>query len=315
MYRKAVIFGLKGKKLTNEEISFLKKNKPWGIILFSRNIYDLFQLKKLIDDIRKTFKDKNYPILIDQEGGNVSRLNKIFNLSKFSQSYFGRLYEKDKNNFKYFYKLYINKISQIFNYVGININTVPVLDIRNKKTHNIIKNRTFSQNRKIVSKIGNICIQLYRENKIATVMKHIPGHGLSVHDSHLKLPIIKASKKTLIKNDFKTFKDCNSFFAMTAHIVYQSYDKLNPATHSKIVIKDVIRKNIGFKGLLISDDISMKALTKDLSYNAIKAIDSGCNLVMHCNGNLREMNKIVKVIPTIDNFTRKKTAQFYNFLG
>ena len=199
--------------------------------------------------------------------------------------------------------------------IGVNINTIPVLDIRRKGASNIIGNRSFSEDSEVVSKIGKYCVQLYNNNKIGTVIKHIPGHGLATNDSHYKLSVIKSKKKQLIKNDFKPFTVCQSHFAMTAHLVYSAYDSNNTATHSKIVINKVIRKHIGFKGLLISDDISMKALTYGIKNNAIKALDAGCNIVLHCNGNIVEMNKLAKVIPTIDTFTQKKTSHFYKFLG
>ena len=314
MNRKAIIFGIKGYQLTNKEKSLFKKAKPWGIILFSRNIKNIPQLKILVDDIKKILDDKKYPILIDQEGGKVSRLNKIIDLSYFSQDFFGKLYNKDKKLFYKFYKNYIDKVCNIFKKVGININTVPVLDVRRKKSHNVIGNRSFSQNPERVIKLGKICIDLYNKNKIATIVKHIPGHGMSKCDSHYKTPIIKINKKELIKKDFKPFRKCKSLFAMTAHAVYRTYDLDNTATHSKIIINQVIRNHINFKGILISDDISMKALKYKLEKNAIKALHAGCNLVLHCNGNISEMSKLVKVIPKIDNFTQKKTSHFYKFL-
>jgi len=315
MNRKALIVGIKGIKLSFKEEFFLKKYKPWGVILFSRNIKDLKQLKKLVDDIKFIFKDKKYPILVDQEGGRVSRLNKIIDLTLFSQAFFGNLYKKDKNYFYIKFKIYIDTVCKIMNEVGININTVPVLDILRKKSHNIVGDRSFSSNPDIVSKIGNISIDLHNASRIGTVMKHIPGHGLSRFDSHQKLQSINASKKNLINYDFKPFKQCWAFFAMTAHIIYKSYDPLYTATHSKIIIKKVIRDKIGFSGILISDDISMKSLKYELSKNAIMALDAGCNLILHCNGNINEMTKLAKVIPRIDIFTQKKTSQFYNFLG
>ena len=315
MNRKAVIFGIKGHKLSKNEKSFFKKAKPWGVILFSRNIKNIHQLKNLVDDIKNIHKDKKYPVLIDQEGGEISRLNKIMDFSIFSQSYFGKLFAKDKQLFLNYYKIYINTVCDILNYVGININTVPVLDVRRKKGHNVIGNRSFSNNPYNVKKLGNLCISLYKKNKIATVVKHIPGHGLSISDSHYKTPIIKANKNELIKKDFKTFKDCRSIFAMTAHIVYQMYDNKNTATHSKIIIDKVVRNHIKFKGLLISDDISMKSLKYRLEKNALKALESGCNLVLHCNGNISEMIILAKHIPKIDKFTQKKTSHFYKFLG
>ena len=164
MNRKAIIFGIGGTKLSLEEKHLLKTEKPWGIILFSKNIKNLLQLKFLINDIRKCVKDKNYPILIDQEGGSVSRLNKIVDLSFFSQGYFGNLYRQDKNIFAYYYKIYVNKVCDILNKVGININTVPVLDVWRKKSHNVIGSRSFSNDPAIISKMGNLCINLYKKN-------------------------------------------------------------------------------------------------------------------------------------------------------
>ena len=187
--------------------------------------------------------------------------------------------------------------------------------VRRKKSNNIIGDRSFSYNKNIVSKLGRICINLYKKNKIGTVVKHIPGHGLSKVDSHFKLPLVSRSKKFLLNNDFKTFRNMNSFFAMTAHIIYDKIDPIYTATHSKVIINEIIRKHIGFRGILISDDICMKALKFDLINNATKALDAGCNLILHCNGNINEMNQLVKFIPTVDIFTQKKTSHFYKFLG
>ena len=314
MYRKAVIFGIKGYKLTNEEKKLLNIAKPWGVILFSRNIKNVSQLKFLVNDIKNILKDRKYPVLIDQEGGKVSRLNKIIDLSYFSQCYFGKLFDKDKRLFSKYYQIYINKVCDILRNAGININTVPVLDVRRKKSHNIIGSRSFSKSSSNVVKLGKFCIESYKKNKIATVLKHIPGHGLSKSDSHYKTPVVNASKKELIKKDFRPFKECKSLFAMTAHVIYTSYDPIYTATQSKIVIKKVIRNHMQFKGILISDDISMKSLKFRLEDNATKALNAGCNLVMHCNGNIKEMQKLIKVIPTIDKFTQKKTSHFYKFL-
>ena len=314
MNRIAIIFGIRKHKLTTKEKLLFRKKKPWGIILFSRNIKNIFQLKKLVDDIKKFFKDKKYPILIDQEGGKVSRLNKIIDLSIFSQNFFGESYIKDKKLFSNHYRIHINTICDILKNVGVNINTVPVLDVRRKKSHNIIGSRSFSENSTIVSNLGKLCIDFYEKNKIGTVIKHIPGLGLSKCDSHYKTPIINANKEELFKKDFKPFKVSKSLFAMTAHAIYSKYDSHNTATHSKIVIKEVIRNHMNFKGILMSDDISMKSLKYSVEENAIKALHAGCNLVLHCNGNIREMSKLIKVIPRIDKFTQKKTSQFYKFL-
>jgi len=315
MNRKAIIFGIKGYSLTSKEKKFFQHSKPWGIILFSRNIKNIYQLKSLVYEIKEIFLDKKFPILIDQEGGKVSRLNKIIDLSYFSQKLFGNLYKNDKKLFFKFYKIYIDSVSDILSSVGININTVPVLDVYRKKSHKIIDNRSFSSSPDVVTKIGKLCIKHFEKKKIATVFKHIPGHGLSSSDSHFKTPIVKATKKSLMAKDFKPFRLCKSIFAMTAHIIYSQYDPTNPATHSKNIIKNVIRNHIKFKGILISDDISMKSLKYTIEENAIKALNAGCNLVLHCNANINEMQRISKVIPKIDYFTFKKTSLFRDFLG
>ena len=279
MNRKAVIFGIKGKSLTFAEKKLFKREKPWGIILFSRNIKDISQLKTLISQIKKIYNDKNFPILIDQEGGSVSRLNKIVDFTPFSQNYFGKLFRKDRKTFFKYYTVYIEKVCDILKKVGININTVPVLDVLHKRTNKAIKDRSFSSDPRIVLKMGKICIDLYSENKIGTVVKHIPGHGLAKSDSHYHLPIINSKIAELKKIDFKPFKCCKSPFAMTAHVIYSKFDSFYTVTHSKILIKKVIRKHIGFKGLLISDDISMKALKYGLVGNAVRALEAGCAFI------------------------------------
>ena len=312
--KKAIIFGIKGTKLSISEISLLKNFNPWGIILFDRNIKNIYQVKKLTNQIRSVTKNKKYPIIIDQEGGKVSRLKNIINLEHFDQHTFGNLYKRNKKNFNFVYQKYIDMTSFFLNDMGININTVPVLDIMRKNTHKVIGNRSFSNNKRIVNELGQLCIKFYKKNNIATVMKNIPGHGLADKDTHHSMPIVQATKKKLFNNDFYPFKKNKPFFAMTAHVLFKSFDLKNTVTHSKILITNVIRKKLGFKGILISDDISMKSLNLTLEKNAIMAIQSGCNLVLHCNGNIKEMKRLIKVIPNIDNFTRKKTSDFYKFL-
>ena len=144
--------------------------------------------------------------------------------------------------------------------------------------------------------------------------KHIPGHGSSKVDTHKQVSIIKKPLKDLLINDFNTFKNINCHFAMTAHIIYKNIDPIFNATHSKKIINDFIRKRLSFKGILISDDISMKALSDDLIYNSKKALESGCNLVLYCKGNLRESTLLLRNINFIDSFTKKKTSEFYRFL-
>ncbi len=299
--RKAFIVGIKSIKLSNKEKLFLKKYKPWGVILFSRNIKSINQTINLTSSIKKIFKDDKYPILIDQEGGKVNRLNNIISFDNISSEYFGNLFLKDKKKFSVIFKLFIDKTSYLLKLMGININTVPVLDLRYKNASNVIGNRSYSSNKFVVSNIGEICINLFRENSIGTVIKHIPGHGLAKVDSHHFTPIVKKTINYLNKNDFYPFKKKKSFFAMTAHIIYQKIDNTNTVTHSKKMI-NYIRKNIGFNNILISDDLSMKSLKDNLKLNTIKTFDAGCNLALHCNGNINEMKILANNSPKIDKF-------------
>jgi beta-N-acetylhexosaminidase len=230
-----------------------------------------------------------------------------------TSEFFGDLYENDKMKFDIIYKLFVDKTCYLLKLIGANINTVPVLDIRVKGASNIIGDRSFSKNKKIISKIGDLCIKLFHENSIGTVIKHIPGHGLANVDSHNYTPIIKKSLKYLDKNDFYIFKEKNSFFAMTGHVIYQSIDKVNTVTHSREMIK-YIRNNIGFKNILISDDLSMKSLKDDMKGNTTKAFKAGCDIALHCNGNINEMKIVANNSPLISKFIIKKTSQFYKIL-
>ena len=312
--KKAFIVGLKSYKLSNKEKLFLRKYKPWGIILFSRNIKSIKQTKALTDNIKKIFKDKKYPILIDQEGGRVNRLNKIITFDNLTSEYFGNLFEKDKMKLDIIYKLFIDKTSYLLKLIGVNINTVPVLDLRVKGSSNVIGDRSYSQNKNTVSKMGSLCIKLFHENSIGTIIKHIPGHGLAKVDSHNFTPIVKKSLKYLNINDFYPFKNQKSFFAMTGHVIYDKLDKNNTATHSKIIIRH-IRNKIGFKNILISDDLSMKSLKENIRTNTIKAFEAGCNIALHCNANLTEMTIVANNTPLISKFIMKKTSQFYKILS
>ena len=315
MIRKAAIISISGISLTPQEIKIFKKEKPWGVILFQRNIKSEKQLKKLTSLIKNIMKDKKYPILIDEEGGRVTRLINILDNTTFNQKYFGDIYKINKKIGLTIYKSYINSISMHLRNLGININTSPVLDLHQKKAHGIIGNRSYSKNPIIVNEFGKACIKFYKNNKIATVIKHIPGHGKANVDSHFKLPVIKEELKLLQKNDFKCFKNTKSFFAMTAHILYKKIDDRDNVTHSKIIIKEIIRKKIGFKGILISDDISMKALNYNIAKNSKLAHEAGCNLILYCAGKMHEVKKILKETPYIDAFTKKKTSEFYKFLS
>ena len=268
---KSLIVSIKGIKLTKQEEILLSKEKPWGIILFKRNLNSISQIKNLTSKIRILTKNKKFPILIDEEGESVSRLKNIIN-HNISANFFGNLYKKDKVFCMKIFKHYIYSLSKILRDLGININTIPVLDVLRNNTNKIIGIRSFSKNKKIVKELGSQTIKYLHINKIAATIKHIPGHGASTVDSHKKMPNVLLNLRKLSEIDFYPFHSSKAKFAMTAHILFKKYDDKNVATFSKKIIKNIIRKKIRFKGILMSDDISMKALKYDLVTNAKKPL-------------------------------------------
>ena len=313
MKKKALIISLNGTKLSKKEKILLSKEKPWGVILFKRNLKSRKQIKNLTMSIRNLTNDTKFPIIVDEEGEKVSRLRNIIK-HDISASFFGNLFKKNKDFCSKTYQEYIFSLSKILNELGININTIPVLDVIRKNTNKIIGNRSFSNDIKTVKQLGKLTLKYLHKKKIAGIIKHIPGHGAALVDSHKKLPKVKLHLKKLNQIDFYPFKLSNAKLAMTAHILYTKIDNRNSATHSKKIIKEIIRKKIGFKGILISDDISMKALKYDLITNATKSIEAGCNLVLYCAGKTSDNFKLIKSLPYIDKFTSKKTSEFYKFL-
>ena len=313
MRKKAIIISIKGTTLTKKEKLLLSREKPWGLILFKRNIKSTPQIRDLIKDIKKFVKDVKFPILIDEEGSTVSRLKGIIN-HNFESNYFGQLYKLDKKIATKLYKNYLKSLCDSLRSIGININTIPVLDVLRNNTNDIIGKRSFSKDQVIVKDLGRITINECHSNKIVTVIKHIPGHGCSTTDSHNEMPKVNLNTRALSTIDFYPFKSNYSKLAMTAHILYSKIDSKNAATFSKKIINEIIRKKIGFKGILMSDDISMKALKYDLITNAKKSLLAGCNLVLYCAGNIKDNFKLIKSVPYIDQFTIKKTTEIYKII-
>lgn len=313
MKQKAIIVSIKGTKLSHREKLLLSKESPWGLILFKRNIRTFNQLTKLINEIKKLTRNRLFPVLIDEEGSTVSRLKDIIN-HKIDANLFGNLYKLNSKTAKKLYKNYIISLCKNLRRIGININTIPVLDVLRNNTNKIIGKRSFSEKKEIVRELGKVAIKECHSQKIIAVIKHIPGHGCSITDSHLKTPKVNLDKKILNRIDFYPFKSSPAKLAMTAHIVYKKIDPKNVATFSKIIIKKIIRQKIGFKGIIMSDDISMKALKYNLIDNAKKSLAAGCNLVLYCGGNIEDNFKLIKSVPYIDKFTSKKTSEIYNIL-
>ena len=202
---KPLIISIKGIKLSPRERFLLTKEKPWGIILFKRNLESLKQIIRLTSLIKKITKNNHFPILIDEEGETVSRLQSLIN-HNLNASFFGSLYKKDKTFCSNIYKHYIESLCKVLKMLGININTIPVLDILRLNTSKIIGKRSFSKNKNIVKELGQLTIKYLHQNKIAGIIKHIPGHGAAASDSHLNTPRVKLSKKELNGTDFYPFK-------------------------------------------------------------------------------------------------------------
>jgi beta-N-acetylhexosaminidase len=312
-----LIIGLEGTILNDNETKFLSDYKPWGVILFQRNCINHKDTLTLIDKIKsKTHKDM--PILIDQEGGRVSRLNYPEFPRTLSAKLFGDIFIKDKELALRALTLNINLIAGSLKDMGININTVPVLDIPSQKESGVIGDRAYSSDKDIVSQMGKIVLNENNSNGIGSVIKHIPGHGRATVDSHLDLPIIIDEKSLLENDDFVPFKALNNApLAMIAHAIYEKFDKNNVATLSKTMITEIIRSKIGFKGTLMTDDVSMKALSGDVGTNSLLALQAGCDLVLHCNGNFDEicqiadkisMLNLISIDPTLLDVLRTKKS-------
>ena len=291
-----LICGISGNELLKEEIDFFRNYNPWGIILFARNCNSRKQLKELINNI-KIATHTNIPIMIDQEGGRVHRLKYSDNFILYPAKQFGEIYKIDEKEAKEALNLQCKIIASELNDLGITINTSPVLDIPEGNESGVIGDRSFSNDKEIVSNLGKEVIESFISMGINPVIKHMPGHGRAEVDSHFNLPVVDTSYNTLIETDFYPFEFCNfSNLAMTAHVVYSNIDSELPATLSTEVIRNVIRKLIKFDGLIMTDDISMKALSGDKGKLSIAALEAGCNLVLHCNGDMVEMNMIAKAL-------------------
>ena len=291
-----LICGIEGSEISEPEIQFIKEFNPWGIIIFDRNCKSENQLSELTDSL-KAVTHEDLPIIIDQEGGRVSRINYSNSTVFKSAKVLGDALEKNMEIGSHALSLHSKIMAFSLREVGININTIPVLDILSKDESGIIGDRSYSLNKKVVTKAGKVVIETLSANGVAPVIKHIPGHGRAKVDSHLDLPIIETSVSELDATDFYPFrKNNNTYLAMVAHIIYKDIDNDQPGTLSKKVINDIIRKKIGFNGLIMTDDISMKAIKISVEDAAIKSLNAGCDLVLHCNGNMKEMVSIANSI-------------------
>ena len=291
--RSRAIYGCAGTSLSATEKAFFREARPWGFILFTRNISDSEQVRALVAELREALGDEKTPILIDQEGGRVTRLKPPHWRERPPAARFGELYARDQESGWDACYLNARLIAHDLANLGITVDCLPVLDVPIPGAHDVIGDRAFARDPASIIALGKAQIEGLLDGGVLPVMKHIPGHGRAGSDSHLALPRVSASAEELSASDFVTFRSLSECpIAMTAHVVYESIDPQRPATTSPKVIRDVIRGEIGFNGLLMSDDLSMKALEGPLSVRARLALFAGCDLALHCNGDMDEMKHV-----------------------
>ena len=309
----AFISGCAGTSLNSEERKFFTEFQPWGLILFGRNCETPDQVKALTSEFRAIVGRKDAPVLIDQEGGRVQRLGPPKNYwRKYpAAGSFGKLYSQCAVHALRAARNAAHLMADDLAEVGINVNCLPVLDVPQIGSHNIVGDRAYATNPEIVLALARCHVAGLMDGGVLPVMKHIPGHGRALVDSHLELPIVTADRAVLESTDFKVFAgfaDCP--MAMTAHVVYEALDARQPATLSRLILRDVVRKQLGFLGLLMSDDLSMKALKGTFTQKTELALQAGCDVVLHCNGDMAEMLEVAKAAGPLKgkSMARAKTA-------
>ena len=305
--RSRAIYGCSGTALSADERAFFRDARPWGFILFARNIETPGQVRALVTELRKTVGDGRAPVLIDQEGGRVSRLKPPNWHERPAAARFGALHERDPEIAREATYLNARLIAHDLADLGINVDCLPVLDVPTPGAHDVIGDRAFAHDPLTVIDLGRAQIEGLMEGGVLPVMKHIPGHGRAGADSHLTLPRVEADVEELSASDFVTFRSLDLCpMAMTAHVVYDSIDPQRPATTSPKVVRDVIRGEIGFDGLLMSDDLSMQALDGPLEVRTRAALFAGCDVVLHCNGGMEEMKLVASEAKILDGVPLKR---------
>ncbi len=291
--RMRAIYGCAGPVLEAGERDFFREAQPLGFILFGRNIASPEQLRALTAALRETVGDETAPILIDQEGGRVARLKPPQWMARPAAARFGELYAARREAALEAVYLNARLIAHDLREAGITVDCAPVLDVPVEGADAVIGDRAFASDPPAIIALGRAQMEGLMEGGVLPVMKHMPGHGRATADSHHALPRIAAAAEELSASDFVTFRSLSTFpMAMTAHVVYEAIDPQRPATTSPKVIRDVIRGEIGFDGLLISDDLSMNALDGTLCTRTKAALFAGCDAVLHCTGKMDEMRDV-----------------------
>ena len=305
MAARAVILGCGGTELGAQEHRFFAEAKPWGFILFGRNIAEPAQVRRLTADLRASV-GRDAPVLIDQEGGRVARLRGPHWREWAPALDECRRLPARELRVRAMYLRY-RLIAGELRALGIDVNCAPVLDLMRAETHDVIRNRCYGDDPDEVAAIGRAVADGLLAGGVLPVMKHVPGHGRSTMDSHLDLPVVTADRGTLAA-DFAPFRALTDLpMAMTAHVVYAALDVAAPATQSPAVVR-LIREEIGFGGLLMTDDLSMRALNGSFAGRAERALAAGCDMLLHCNGDPAEMAEVAAAAPWLDGRAAERAA-------
>ncbi|MFC0246287.1 beta-N-acetylhexosaminidase [Falsochrobactrum ovis] len=311
---KAWIASVSGTELTPDEEAFFQDEKPWGFILFARNVESFEQLEKLTSHLRKLMGRDQMPIFIDQEGGRVQRLRPPLVPNYPSAAQIGAIYDQDPD--KGLRAAWLQARLHAFDLkkAGINADCLPVLDVPVEGAHDVIGSRAYSKNPHHVALMGRAAAEGLLAGGVLPVVKHMPGHGRAINDTHKDLAQVGVPLNELLEHDFIPFSALNDLpMAMTAHVIFDCIDPDLPSTLSPTVIHAIIRNLIGFDGLIMSDDISMKALQGNLGDLAEKIISAGCDVVLYCGGVLEELREVAARVPLLEgkSLRRAELAEVY----
>jgi beta-N-acetylhexosaminidase len=306
----AAILGCSGLVLTDEERRFFAGTDPLGFILFGRNVDSPAQVAALVAALRQTVGRADAPVLIDQEGGRVQRLRPPHWRAAPAGAPFARLAARDRTAAAAALRLNFRLIGRELAALGIDVDCAPVLDVPVPGAHDVIGDRAYGTEPSMVAALGRAAMDGLLDEGVLPVIKHIPGHGRAMVDSHLALPVVEASRAELEAEDFPPFRAlADAPWAMTAHVVYRAIDAMAPATTSARVIGEVIRGIIGFEGVLVSDDLSMKALGGSFGERTRGAIDAGCDVVLHCNGDMAEMAEVAAALHPLSDIALERLVR------
>jgi beta-N-acetylhexosaminidase len=297
---KAFITGVSGTTLSDEERAFVRAERPWGFILFKRNVENPGQVALLVEELRNCAGRGDAPVLIDQEGGRVQRLGPPHWPVYPAGSLFGTLYEAEPVLGLKAARLSARLIAADLAELGISVDCLPLADVPVAGADAVIGNRAYGTEPGKVAAIARAVTDGLHDGGILPILKHIPGHGRATADSHFRLPTVDSPKSELERTDFAAFCPLSDLpMAMTAHVVFSALDPVHPATTSATIISQVIRGVIGFQGLLMSDDVSMKALSGSIAERTRAIFSAGCDVVLHCNGDFDEMREVAAETPEL----------------